>query len=100
VLGQDLTPSAVSAGGVHPEPIGLVVDFARNFAKLLRVRATMMCAEQQLTAGRQGHPDVGLGATAVAAVRGRKRCGNCSSHVIFSPILGISNPANIKPGAG
>src|SRR6478609_7768724 len=76
--------SGLAARGGRVELVGLVVDGRGDLAELLAVLAGVVRAEQQLAAGLELHPEVGLGAAAVAAVTGREDgLGGCggSGHV-------------------
>src|SRR3954449_3396445 len=64
--------------------LGLVDDVGRDLAELLAVLAGVVGTEEQLTAGLELDPQVGLRSATVTAVRGaqgRGARGNCSGHI-------------------
>jgi hypothetical protein len=69
-------PSALGSGPITPrEAIGLVLDFGGHLGQRGRVLPVVMRAEHQVPATVEQDPDVGLSATAVAAVHGIYRRG-------------------------
>ena len=50
------------------EPVALVLELKGHLAQLVLVGVAVVSTEQQLTAGGEGHADVGLGSATVASV--------------------------------
>src|SRR5215470_11642114 len=74
--GTSAVPSALGAGPVaRCEPLCLVLDREGNLGECGRVLPVVVCAEQQVLAAMEKDADVGLSATAVAAVHGVYRLG-------------------------
>ena len=87
------------------ESVGFVVDLQGDPAQAGFVPLSMVCAEEELSAARQPHPDVGLGAAAIAAVsRGQRGRGKRSIHIAsfrlsrFYPRQHESSPGAFLPG--
>jgi len=71
-------------GGRDGQLLGLVHDAGRDLAELVTVLAGVVGAEEQLTAGLELDPEVGLSPATVTAVRSAQRRGargNCSGHI-------------------
>src|SRR6478609_2091930 len=82
--------SGLAARGGGVQLVGLVVDGRGDLAELLAVLAGVVRAEEQLAAGLELHPEVGLGAAAVAGREdGLGGCGGSGHVSLISVFIGV-----------